>query len=170
MSSANRLIFRRFAVAAEIFLLAAAYSLSGLLPAIFGGRPLLLIAAGLAVSAFEEVPAAVIFGAVCGLLTDIITSGAAGYYSIALTLCCFAAASILHSKFRANLCSAALLAFLSVALIVLARYCAFCFTIGLADAARLFAEKGISKIILTFLSFLVLYPLNLLITGKGGRR
>ena len=73
---------RRTAIAVEILVIALLNDTVGLLPELFGGRPLLLISAALSVSACEEVAASVIFGAVCGALADIMSSGGIGFYAL----------------------------------------------------------------------------------------
>ena len=77
---------RRSLLATELLLIAALYNYAGLMPETFGGRPLLLAAAALSVSACADTPTSVICGALCGALADIFSSGGIGFYAIALSL------------------------------------------------------------------------------------
>lgn len=61
-----------------------------IIPEIFGGRPLMLISLALCIASFENTLPSVIFGALCGVLTDISFDGSIGYFAFALTIVCYA--------------------------------------------------------------------------------
>ena len=156
---------RRTAIAVEILVIALLNDTVGLLPEFFGGRPLLLISAALSVSACEEAAASVIFGAICGALADIMSSGGIGCYAFALSVCGYFVPLLLRSKFRTEPPAALLLIFCSTSAVIIRRYAFSAFSYGITDSAVLFARHGISKIILTFICAVPLYFLNRLIAG-----
>lgn len=156
---------RRTAIAIEILVIALLNDTVGLLPEFFGGRPLLLISAALSISACEEAAASVIFGAVCGALADIMSSGRIGCYAFALAVCGFFVPLLLQNKFRPDPPAALLLIFCSTSAVIIMRYALSAFSYGITDSAVLFARHGLSKIFLTFICAVPLYFLNRLITG-----
>ena len=56
----------------------------------------------------DKVAAATIYGAVCGVLTDL-ESGAVGFFAVTLTVLCYFQSTLLHTVFRRNLPSVWLL-------------------------------------------------------------
>lgn len=156
---------RRTAIAVEILVIALLNDTVGLLPEFFGGRPLLLISAALSISAYEEAAASVIFGAICGALADIMSSGGIGCYAFALAVCGFFVPLLLQNKFRPDPPAALLLIFCSTALVIILRYAISAFSYGITDSAALLARHGLSKIFLTFICAVPLYFLNRLIAG-----
>ena len=156
---------RRTAIAVEILVIALLNDTVGLLPELFGGRPLLLISAALSVSACEEVAASVIFGAVCGALADIMSSGGIGFYAFALAVCGYFVPLLLRSKLKQSPPAALLLIFCSASAVIILRYALSAFSYGITDSAVLLARHGLSKIFLTFICAVPLYFLNRLITG-----
>ena len=158
---------RRILIAVELIIIAAFNNYIVLMPEIFGGRPLLLTAAALSVSACADIPTAVIFGALCGAFMDVFSSGGIGFYAIALSLCGYAVPELLSKKLNPNFYSALLLIFSASVVVVTARYAINIFTYGFADSAVLYFYHGLSKIMLTFTAAVPLYFLNRLILGGG---
>ena len=167
MTAAKGAAPRRILIAAELLIIAAFNNYAGLMPEIFGGRPLLLTAAALSVSACADIPTAVIFGALCGALSDMISSGGIGFYAIALSLCGYAVPMLLRKKLNPNFYSALLLIFSASVVVITARYAINIFTYGFAGSAVLYFYHGLSKIVLTFTAAVPLYFLNRLILGGG---
>ena len=164
MRKTNRVI-RRIAIAVELLVIASLGGTASLLPELFGGRPLLLISAALSISACEDAVASVVFGAVCGALADILSSGGIGFYAFALAVCGYIVPSLLQSKLRPTPPAALLLVFCSAAAVITASYLFGAFSYGIIDSAVLFARHGLSKIIITFICAVPLYFLDRLITG-----
>ena len=156
---------RRTAIAVEILVIALLNDTVGLLPEFFGGRPLLLISAALSVAACEEAAASVIFGAICGALADIMSSGGIGDYAFALAVCGYFIPLLLRSKLKQSPPAALLLIFCSTALVIILRYAISAFFYGIIDGTVLLARHGLSKIVLTFICAVPLYFLNRSITG-----
>ncbi|MDO4747826.1 MAG: rod shape-determining protein MreD [Eubacteriales bacterium] len=85
----NVKIYRYLAYSLEILLLFILGSTPSLLPAIYGATPCLLISVAITIAVFESEVVAMIFGLVCGVLTDIGFSNSIGTFTIALTIVCF---------------------------------------------------------------------------------
>ena len=163
----KRVAARRAVIALGLLLIASLNGAAGLLPELFGGRPLLIVSAALAAAACEDVSAAVIFGAVSGALADISSSGGIGFYAFALAVCGYALPTLMRSRFRSNPPSALLLILCFAAAVITARYLVSAFRSGLFDSAVLFARHGISKIFLTFICAVPLYFFDRMVTGGG---
>ena len=153
MTKTKGAVPRRILLAIELLLIAALYNYAGLMPETFGGRPLLLAAAALSVSACADTPTSVICGA--------------GFYAIVLSLCGYAIPELLSKKLNPNFYSALLLIFSASVVTITARYAVNAFTYGFADSAVLYLYHGLSKIVLTFTAAVPLYFLNRLILGGG---
>ena len=167
MTKTKGAVPRRILIAVELLIIAAFNNYIGLMPEIFGGRPLLLTAAALSVSACADTPTAIISCALCGAFTDVFSSGGIGFYAIALSLCGYAIPELLSKKLNPNFYSALLLIFSASVVTITARYAVNAFTYGFADSAVLYLYHGLSKIVLTFTATVPLYFLNRLILGGG---
>ena len=167
MTETKGAVPRRILLGIELLIIAAFSNFIGLMPDIFGGRPLLLVAAALSVSACSDTPTSVISGALCGALSDIISSGGIGFFAATLALCGYAIPELLSKKLNPNFYSALLLIFSASVIVITLRYAVNAFTYGFADSAVLYFYHGLSKIMLTFTAAVLLYFLNRLILGGG---
>lgn len=98
----NRLV-RYIAYSLEIFLLYILQQTPGLFPEIFKARPVLLYAAALSISMFENEVPAVIFGLICGLLLDFGFGGTLGIHAIVVAIICFVISMLAKSILKINL-------------------------------------------------------------------
>ena len=94
-------------ISIELFALYILENTPQLSPEAGGVKPLFLVAAALSLTS-DEVTAATIYGAVCGVLTDL-ESGAVGFFAVTLTVLCYFQSTLLHTAFRRNLPSVWLL-------------------------------------------------------------
>ena len=88
-------------ISIELFALYILENTPQLSPEAGGVKPLFLVAAALSLTS-DEVTAATIYGAVCGVLTDL-ESGAVGFFAVTLTVLCYFQSTLLHTAFRRNL-------------------------------------------------------------------
>ncbi len=86
MMRASRTFFRFFGYSLLLIILYVFQGSGFIIPEIFGGRPLMLISLALCIASFENTLPSVIFGALCGVLTDISFDGSIGYFAFALTI------------------------------------------------------------------------------------
>ena len=89
MMRASRTFFRFFGYSLLLIILYVFQGSGFIIPEIFGGRPLMLISFALCIASFENTLPSVIFGALCGVLTDISFDGSIGYFAFALTIVCY---------------------------------------------------------------------------------
>lgn len=147
----NLTFFRYFAYSIIIILLIVLQSTPDLFPEIFGSKPLLLIAMALSIASKEDKIPSLIFGAVCGVLTDIATGGSIGFFAISMTLICYAESHIFSTYFASNLLSVLIVGIITVPLLISLYFFVFTVLSGISDSGALFVNHYISRIIYTFL-------------------
>jgi len=159
----RRNFLRFFAYSLEIIIL---YILSGtplLLPEIFGSKPCLLLPVALTIAVFESETVAMSFGFVCGVLTDIGFSGKIGFYTVVLTLLCFAIGYCARNFFVTNLLNASIIGIVSITLLILIHFWLNVSLQDIPDAGAQFVKHYISRILYTGAFFVPLYFLGRLL-------
>lgn len=153
----KRLVFLKyFAYSILIILLYVLQATPSLMPEIFGSKPLLLVPFALSVASVEDKIPSLVFGAVCGVLTDIASSGGIGYFAIALTLLCFFEAEIFEAYFVPGVMSAFVYSAASVTALILLYFLLFKVLAGIGEPFALFVNHYISRIVYTSLMFIPL--------------
>lgn len=152
----RRTFFRFFAYALIIILLYVLQNTPNLMPQLFGSKPLMLVPLALAISAYERTIPSIIFGAVCGILTDIGT-GSVGYYAVSLTLVCFIESELLYKYFVPSFLTAVVYAFLATVLLVSLYFLCFVLIAGVPNSGYLFVHHYISRILYSFIMIIPLY-------------
>ena len=153
-------IIRYAAFSLEIILLYVLQSASGLIPELFGSKPVLLISCALSIAAVDEVVPSLVFAAVCGALADLSASGTVGFFAILLTLVCYALSCLMRYYFNSGAVAALSLCAAAVVLIFGLHFLLFRLTAGLDGAGELFINHYISRIVYTFSAAAPLYFLN----------
>lgn len=156
----RRNFLRFFAYSLEIIVLYVLQGTPLLLPEIFGSKPCLLLPVALAIAVFESETVAMAFGFVCGVLTDIGFSGKIGFYTVVLTLLCFAIGYCARNFFVTNLLNASIIGIASITVMILIH---FWLNVSLADienAGAHFVKHYISRILYTGAFFVPLYFLS----------
>ncbi|NLJ31061.1 MAG: rod shape-determining protein MreD [Clostridiales bacterium] len=106
---------RYFAYTIELLAFFVVQETPGLIPAVFGARPVLVIPAALSIALFEEELPSLFFGAFAGLLTDLGISPTLGFHALLLGVACFflsvLAANLIHTNFLTAMASAAVVPF-----------------------------------------------------------
>lgn len=155
--SKNLSFFRYFAYSILIILLLVLQSTPNLFPEIFGSKPLLLVAFSFCIASKEDKIPSLIFGAVCGVLTDIATGGSIGFFAILLTLICYAEAHIFSTYFASNIVSVLIVGIITVPVLIFLYFISFTLLAGVTDSWTLFVNHYISRIVYTFLMIIPLY-------------
>lgn len=155
----KRSFFKYLAYALEVVLLYVLQDTPNLMPQLWGGKPLLLAVLALAIAAKENQIPSMVFGAVCGVLTDI-SGGGIGYFGIALTLVCFLESEIFKKYLVVSFWSVLAYAFVAVAVIVGVYFVIFRLLAGIEGAGGLFVSHYISRIVYTTVCIIPLYFLN----------
>ena len=156
--------FLRFlAYSLEIIILYVVCGTPGLLPEIFGSKPCLLLAVALSIAVLESETVAMSFGFVCGLLTDIGYSGKVGFYTVVLTLLCFAIGYCARNFFVTNLLNASIIGVVSIAVLIIVHFIVNVSSAEIPGASMHFVKHYISRIVYTSVFFVPLYYLQKLL-------
>jgi len=121
MRDFNRVI-RYLAYVLEFLVLFMLQETPGLLPAVFGVRPVLIFPAVIAIAMFEEELPAMAFGVVGGLFCDFGLSGMLGFHALVLALLCFLVSLISRAYFQVNLVTAMITGVWTIGLTVCAQW------------------------------------------------
>lgn len=144
----------------EIILIYILFTTPRLIPEVFGGKPSLLIIIAISIAVFEREIPAMIFGLVCGLLTDVSYSTEIGVFSIGLTIICFILGYVANNIIVANIWNFLLVSFVSVSLLLFLHFVFAILIKGNEDPWNYFLMHYISRIVLTFIFTPVFYFLN----------
>ena len=82
-------ILRYITYGVEILLFYIISGIPGLMPPIFGIKPVLLLPVAITIAVFENEITAMVCGLVCGALCDVSLGDRIGFYTIFLTILCF---------------------------------------------------------------------------------
>ena len=113
----NRVI-RYLAYALELLVLFMVQETPGLLPRIFGARPVLLFPAVVTIALFETELPALFFGVGGGLLCDFGLSGTLGFHALVLGTLCFFISLLVRVYLQNNLPTAALTGIVTIGITV----------------------------------------------------
>lgn len=156
-------LLRYLAYSIEIAVLYVLQGTPGLLPEIFGSKPSILLAVALSIAVFESECVAMSFGCACGVLTDIGFTGRLGFYTIVLTLLCFAIGYCARNFFVTNLLNASIIGIVSIIVLTLIHFWVNVSLAEIDNAGMHFVMHYISRIIYTAVFFVPLYFLNKLL-------
>lgn len=159
----RRGFLRCLAYSLEIVILYVMAGTPGLLPEIFGSKPCLLLPVALSIAVLESETVAMSFGFVCGLLTDIGYSGKVGFYTVVLTLLCFAIGYCARNFFVTNLLNASIIGVVSIAVLISLHFLINVVWAEIPNAGVHFVHHYISRIIYTGVFFVPLYFLQKLL-------
>ena len=160
MSSRTNSFFRYLAYTIELILMFVLSTTPGLMPEIFGAKPVLLICVALTVAVYEREIPAMIFGMAAGILTDLGYSDSIGLFAVSLTIICFivgyAANNLIVAKFLNFLLYSAVAVGILFMLYFLVRFV----IPGVGDMWQYFTQHLISRMVQTFLFSIPLYFIN----------
>jgi len=156
-------LLRFIAYGIEIAVLYVLSGTPGLLPEIFGSKPSILLAVALSIAVFESECAAMAFGCACGVLTDIGFTGKIGFYTIVLTILCFAIGYCARNFFVTNLLNASIIGIVSIIVLTLVHFWVNVSLAEIDNAGMQFVLHYISRIIYTSVFFIPLFFLNKLL-------
>ncbi len=128
-------VVRYVAYAIETVALFVLQETPGLIPELFGARPLLLIPVALSIAMFEEEVPALCFGLAAGLFLDFGAGGTLGFYGLLLGSVCYVVSLMAANLFRTNFLTAMLVSAVSSAVILALRWVFFFVLFGYAYPA-----------------------------------
>ena len=152
-------IIRYLAYTLELLVLFMLQEIPGLLPQIFGVRPVLLLPAVLTIALFEEDLPSMAFGIVGGLFCDFGLSGVLGFHALFLAVLCYLVSHISRTFFQINLLTALVTGFWTIALVVLAQWF-FLYYFSYSYPGYAFTHHYLPKYCYTMLFVPLLYLLN----------
>lgn len=154
----NKLI-RYLAYVLELLVLFMLQETPGLLPSIFGARPVLLFPAVVAIAMLEPEVPALLFGVVGGLFCDFGLSGMLGFHALALGVLCFFISLVIRAYLQNNMATAILTGVWSIGLVVLAQWF-FLYFFQYSYPAYALTHHYLPKYFYTLLFLPLLYLLN----------
>ncbi len=138
-----------------------------LLPEVFGGKPVLLVAAALTIAMFEpSCTASIWVGVAAGFLADYGSSGAVGFFALMLAVLCYFSNIIMNDYIKTNLLTAMLISVVCIALILGLHFLFFYVLFGYANAEYFFFNHYLSRIIYTIAFVPVFFALNRFLISK----
>ncbi len=116
---------RYLAYTIEILVFFMVQETPGLMPSVFGARPVLLMPVALSIALFESEKAAMSFGLLCGLLIDFGMSAVLGFHGLLLAVICFTLGVLAANLIRTNFLTAMLVAVVACGSVLLLQWLFF---------------------------------------------
>ena len=155
-----RRVFRWILYFLELIVLYVLQTTPGIIPAVSGARPVLLIPAALTITMFEGDIGGMAVGITAGLLIDMGGSDILGFHAILLAVLCFVLGSMTMQIFRTNLLVALLAALAAVPLVTVLQWVFFYILPGYGDVQYVFMRSILPKMIYTFAVTPLIYLFN----------
>ncbi len=125
---------RYLGYALEILVVFILQETPGLIPAVGGARPVVLIPAAVCIAMFEAETPAMVFGLLAGLLADYGAGGVLGFHALLLAAACFAVSLMAANLFQTNFLMALLTCAVTEACMTLLQWLFFFVLYGYAHA------------------------------------
>lgn len=158
MRDFNRII-RYLAYTLELLVLFMVQETPGLMPQIFGARPVLILPAVITIALYEEELPAMSFGIVGGLFCDFGLSGALGFHALLLAALCFLVSILSRVYLQVNIVTAIITGFWTIGLTVCAQWL-FLYYFSYSMPGYAFVHHYLPKYFYTLLFLPLLYLLN----------
>lgn len=127
-------VIRYVGYALELLVVFVLQETPGLIPAVGGARPVLLLPAAVSVALFEGETPAMLFGMAGGLLIDFGCGGILGFHGLMLAAACYIISLIAANLMRTNFLTAMLVGVLSAGAAALLQWIFFYVLFGYGDA------------------------------------
>lgn len=101
MRDLNRLV-RSLAYVLELLVLFMLQETPGLLPPVYGARPVLVLPAAVVIAMMEDETRAMAFGAAAGLFCDFGYSGVLGFHALVMAVFCFGVSLMVKAFLQVN--------------------------------------------------------------------
>nr|WP_319489631.1 rod shape-determining protein MreD [uncultured Caproiciproducens sp.] len=151
---------RYFAYTIEILVFFMVQETPGLVPDLFGARPILLIPVALSIAMFENETASMGFGLLCGLLIDFGAGGVLGFHGLLLSVICYSIGLIAANLIQTNFLTAMIIAVISTASIVFLQWVFYYLLFSYAHAAYALTAHYIPRFCYTAVIMPVAYYFN----------
>ncbi len=132
----------------------------GLIPELFGARPVLLILAVLTIALFESELASMTFGLLGGLLIDFGVGATLGFHALILAVTCFFLSVLATNLIRTNFLTAMIAAVAVCGLITLLQWVFFYVMADYSDSIYALTAHYIPRFLYTVVLMPVIYYFN----------
>lgn len=158
MRDFNRVI-RYLAYVLEFLVLFMLQEAPGLLPNIFGVRPVLIFPAAVTIAMFEDEVPAMAFGVVGGLFCDFGLSGMLGFHALVLGVLCYVVSATGKNYFQVNIVTAIITGIWTIGLTICAQWF-FLYYFKYSMPSYAFKHHYLPKYFYTMLFVPLIYLLN----------
>lgn len=158
MRDLNRLI-RYLAYTLELLVLFMLQETPGLLPHVYGVRPVLVLPAAAVIAMFERETPALGFGIAAGLFCDFGYSGTLGFHALILGVLCFFVSIMVQTVMQVNWVTAVLTGIVVLAVTIGSQWLFF-YYFRYSEPMYAFTSHYVPKYLYTLLFVPVLYLLN----------
>lgn len=158
MRDFNRVI-RYLAYVLEFLVLFMLQETPGLLPNVFGVRPVLIFPAAVTVAMYEDELPAMAFGVVGGLFCDFGLSGMLGFHALVLGVLCYVVSVTGKNYFQVNIVTAVITGLWTIGLTVCAQWL-FLYYFKYSMPGYAFVHHYLPKFFYTMIFVPVMYLLN----------
>ena len=152
-------VIRYLAYTLELLVLFMLQETPGLLPPLFGARPVLLFPAVITIAMFETEIPALAFGVVGGLFCDFGLSGTLGFHALVLGVLCFFISLLVRVYLQSNIATALLTGIVGIGLTVCLQWF-FLYFFRYSHPSYAFTHHYLPKYCYTMLFVPLLYLLN----------
>lgn len=162
-ASNRNLYIRRIVFVILIVFSAIAVHSRGLIPQISGASPMILVPLVVSIAMFERSVTGMLYGAFAGILWDMFSVSADGYFSVTLAVIGFFSGAIITYIFRNNIISAFILSFGSTIICAVGYWLIFIVGNSYTDPMYILKNYYIPAILYTMVFVLIQYYLVVLV-------
>ena len=152
--------FRYFAYTIEILTIFVINETPGLIPELFGARPVLLIPVAISIAMFESEVAGMAFGLFCGLLIDFGIGNTLGFHGLLLSVTCYALSLMVINLLQTNLITALLVSLIVLTSIFLLQWVFFYVLFGYDHVIFALVNRYFPRLIYTFVFVPIAFYFN----------
>lgn len=158
MRDLTRLI-RYLAYTLELLVLFMLQETPGLLPHVYGARPVLVLPAATVIAMLEEETPAMAFGIAAGLFCDFGFSGVMGFHGLVMGVLCFWISLMVQAFMQVNPVTAVLTGIVALGIVFGAQWLVFCY-FRYSSPGYAFRVHYLPKYLYTLIFVPLLYLLN----------
>jgi rod shape-determining protein MreD len=151
---------RYFAYTIELLVLFMVQETPGLIPQLFGARPVLLIPVALSIALYENEKAAMLFGLFSGLLIDFGMSEILGFHGLLLSVICYYIGLVAANLIKTNFLTAMITVIATTASVFLLQWVFFILLSNYEDAGYVLIAHYLPRFCYTVAVMPITYYFN----------
>lgn len=144
----------------EIVITFVIQQIPGIIPEIFGGRPMLLIPLLVSVVMFQNETISIFLGLFVGIMMDVGIGSVIGLYAIIMTLISYAISFFSGRLIKINILSSLIFSFLSITIVYMINMLLTCILYGFDNFVYMFINHYLSRMLYTFALSPLFYFIN----------